>query len=47
MMVQALQRYNVEHVYKMYTGVGHGVGLATGTSAEGWIDSAIEFWLKK
>lgn len=47
MMVQALQRYNVEHVYKMYTGVGHGVGLAIGTNAEGWIDDAIKFWLKK
>ena len=47
MMVQALQRYNVEHVYKMYTGVGHGVGLAIGTNAEGWIEEAIKFWLKK
>ena len=46
MMVQALQKYNVEHQFKMYEGVKHGVGLAKGTNAEGWIDDAINFWLK-
>ena len=31
------------HVYK---GLGHGFGLGTGTSAEGWLDDAAAFWEK-
>lgn len=27
-----------------YAGVGHGFGLGTGTSAEGWVSEAIRFW---
>jgi NADP-dependent 3-hydroxy acid dehydrogenase YdfG len=32
--------------YQRYPGVGHGFGLGTGTSAEGWIADAIRFWAK-
>ena len=32
----------VEH--HEYPALGHGFGLGTGTSAEGWIDSALRFW---
>ena len=28
----------------MYHDVDHGVGPATGTNAEGWINDAVEFW---
>jgi acetyl esterase/lipase len=27
-----------------YPNVGHGFGLGTGTSAEGWVRAAIRFW---
>ena len=30
-----------------YAGVGHGFGLGIGTSAEGWIADAIQFWAKQ
>lgn len=30
--------------FHLYPGVGHGFGLGTGTSAEGWIDDAVAFW---
>jgi acetyl esterase/lipase len=32
--------------YHKYRNLGHGFGLGTGTSAEGWIDDAIRFWGK-
>jgi hypothetical protein len=28
----------------MHAGLGHGFGLGTGTSAEGWVFDAIRFW---
>jgi hypothetical protein len=30
--------------FHLYRNVGHGFGLRTGTSAEGWIDNALRFW---
>ena len=32
--------------YHEYKGLGHGFGLGTGTSAEGWVFDAIRFWEK-
>ena len=29
---------------EVFDGLGHGFGLGTGTSAEGWIDNAVAFW---
>lgn len=42
----ALSREQVEHKFIIYPGVKHGVGLAKRTVAAGWIDDAINFWLK-
>ncbi len=42
--VAALRRAGVRVEYRRYTGVGHGFGAGTGTTAEGWIDDAIRFW---
>lgn len=42
--VQALKQAGVTVEYHEYPGVGHGFGLGTGTSAEGWIDAAVRFW---
>lgn len=30
----------------VFPGLSHGFGLGEGTIAEGWIDKAIEFWVK-
>jgi len=42
--VEALRKSGTEVEYHKYTGVGHGFGLGTGTSAEGWVFDAIRFW---
>ena len=42
--VDALRRAGTEVEFREYEGVGHGFGLGTGTSAEGWVFDAIRFW---
>jgi acetyl esterase/lipase len=42
--VDALRRMGTEVEYHEYTGLGHGFGTGAGTSAEGWIRTAIGFW---
>ena len=42
--VAALRRAGVRVEYRRYAGIGHGFGLGTGTSAEGWINDVIRFW---
>ena len=44
--IAALRRAGTEVEYHKYKNLGHGFGLGTGTSAEGWIDDAIRFWQK-
>lgn len=43
-IVKELEKNNIKHLYIKYPKVGHGVGLAKNTTAEGWADKAIEFW---
>lgn len=42
--IAALRQGGTEVKYHKYKNLGHGFGLGTGTSAEGWIDEAIRFW---
>jgi acetyl esterase/lipase len=42
--VAALRRAGTEVEFHKYPGVGHGFGLAEGTSAQGWIAEAVRFW---
>jgi hypothetical protein len=42
--VAALLRAGTNVEYHKYLGVGHGFGLGTSTSAEGWIATAVRFW---
>jgi acetyl esterase/lipase len=42
--VEALRRSGTEVEYHRYENLGHGFGLGTGTSAEGWVFEAIRFW---
>lgn len=45
LMAEALKSAGVDCMCEIFPGVPHGAGPATGSSAEGWIDSAAEFWL--
>lgn len=42
--VAALRKVGTVVRYRKYEDVGHGFGLGTGTSAEGWIYEALRFW---
>lgn len=44
--VAALRRAGTEVAYHTYPGLGHGFGPGVGTSAEGWIAEAVQFWAK-
>ena len=44
--VDALRRAGTEVEYHEFTGLGHGFGTGVGTSAEGWIGTAIGFWAR-
>ena len=42
--VAVLRSHGTNVEYRKYNGVGHGFGLGTGTSAEGWVAEAVRFW---
>ena len=42
--VKALRKNGTPVEFHEYEGLGHGFGLGTGTSAEGWVFEAIRFW---
>ena len=42
--IAALRQMGTEVEYRKYRNLGHGFGIGTGTSAEGWIAEAIRFW---
>lgn len=44
--VAGLRKTGTEVEFHQYSGLGHGFGPGTGTSAEGWLDRAIRFWEK-
>lgn len=43
-VAENLNRRGIKTEFHAYPRLGHGFGLGTGTSAEGWIDLAIDFW---
>jgi acetyl esterase/lipase len=42
--VKVLRKEGTPVEFHEYEGLGHGFGLGTGTSAEGWVFEAIRFW---
>jgi acetyl esterase/lipase len=42
--VSALRAGGVEVDFRKFPDLGHGFGLGTGTSAEGWLEDAVRFW---
>ncbi len=45
--LSAMQRIGIDTEFHVYPGLGHGFGLGTGTSAEGWLGDAVAFWEKQ
>ena len=45
--LEAMQQAGINTEFHVYSGLGHGFGLGTGTSAEGWINDAVAFWEKQ
>ncbi len=45
LMIEALEKNNIRHKSKVYSGIEHGVGLATDTVAEEWFTEAVNFWI--
>jgi len=43
--IAALRKAGTKVEYHNFANVGHGFGLGTGTSAEGWVADAIRFWV--
>ena len=44
--VAALRKTGTDVEFHSYSGLGHGFGPGTGTSAQGWLERAIRFWEK-
>lgn len=44
--VSALSANGTSVEFRVFPGIGHGFGLGTGTSAEGWVEDAAAFWEK-
>ena len=42
--IDNLAAHGIATEFHKYPNLGHGFGLGLGTSAQGWIDNAIEFW---
>ena len=46
-MAAALEKAGVPYRCDIFPGVDHGVGPGTGTAAEGWIERAVDFWMRQ
>lgn len=42
--LDAMRQIGIDTEFHVYSGLGHGFGLGTGTEAEGWLDDAVAFW---
>lgn len=42
--VDALSALGIDTKFKLCKNLGHGFGIGIGTTAEGWIDDAVQFW---
>lgn len=44
--IERLKALGIPTEFHEYPGLRHGFGVGTGTSTEGWVDQAVEFWMK-
>lgn len=42
--INHLQKAGIDEKITVYPNLSHGFGLGIGTSAEGWLDGAVQFW---
>ena len=42
--IRNLATAGVKTQFRSYANLGHGFGLGTGTTAQGWLDEAVKFW---
>lgn len=42
--LEGMSELGIATEFHVYSGLGHGFGLGTGTVAEGWINDAVAFW---
>lgn len=45
--IDRMSALGIDTEFHKYPDLGHGFGLGTGTSAEGWFDDAVAFWEKQ
>ena len=45
-LIEHLNSLGVNTVLRIYHGGAHGLGLAIGYEAEGWMDEAVAFWME-
>jgi len=43
-MAAALEQAGVAHQCRIFPGLDHGIGLASETCAEHWLEEAVAFW---
>lgn len=43
-LAKELKRNKIPLLYERFFQVPHGIGLGVGTNAEGWLDTAVNFW---
>ncbi len=44
--MERLKALGIPTEFHEYPGLRHGFGIGTGTSADGWVDKAVDFWMK-
>lgn len=47
MMANALEAHHIPHIFTLYPGIDHGVGLGKGLICEDWLNHAVDFWQKQ
>lgn len=45
--LQALSALGIPTEFHVYDGLAHGFGIGEGTVADGWLDDAVEFWMRQ
>ena len=45
--LEQMSALGIDTEFESFSGLSHGFGLGTGTSAEGWMKNAVAFWEKQ
>ncbi|MDE7278378.1 MAG: alpha/beta hydrolase, partial [Oscillospiraceae bacterium] len=45
--LDGMSALGIDTEFHVYSGLGHGFGIGTGTVAEGWLEDAAAFWEKQ